>query len=246
MGLFDFLRPKAEEIDFDNLPRHIAVIMDGNGRWAQRKGLPRKSGHSVGAETFRTIATYCRDIGIKYLTVYAFSTENWKRPVDEIDTIMKLLEKYLYESIEDMEKNQVRLKFFGDTSVLSPQLRELISKTSDLSEGLRGCQVNICVNYGGRDEIIRAAARYAEEYKQGRAPVLSESAFESYLYSSGIPDPDLVIRPSGELRLSNFLLWQSAYSELYFTDKLWPDFDKAEINRAIAAYQTRNRRFGSV
>ena len=237
---------KAEEVDFSNLPRHIAIILDGNGRWAQQRYLPRTAGHAAGAETFRKIATYCRDIGLEYLTVYAFSTENWKRPKNEVDTIMSLLEKYLYEAIDRMERDKVKMCFFGDTTVLSLELQELIARTREISRHYEGCQVNICLNYGGRDEILRAVAQYAQEYKAGTAPELTEESFSRYLYSAGVPDPDLLIRPGGELRLSNFLMWQSADSELYYTDTLWPDFTEADINRAIAAYQHRDRRFGGI
>ena len=237
---------QAEEVDFNNLPRHIAIILDGNGRWAQKRGLPRTAGHAAGAETFRKIATYCRDIGLDYLTVYAFSTENWKRPQSEVDAIMELLEKYLFEAIGRMEKDHVKMEFFGDVSVLSPKLRGLIDRTREISKGYEGCQVNICLNYGGRDEIIRGIQRYAEAYKAGNAPELTEEGFAQYLFSTGVPDPDLLIRPGGELRLSNFLMWQSAYSELYFTDTLWPDFTPDEINAAIAEYQRRDRRYGGV
>ena len=237
---------KAEEIALDNLPRHIAIIMDGNGRWAKKRKMPRTAGHAVGAETFRKVATYCKNIGLDYLTVYAFSTENWKRPQEEVDAIMGLLEKYLLESIEKMERDKVKMKFFGDVSVLSPRLRELIARTEEISKRFQGCQVNICLNYGGRDEMVRAMRRYALEVSEGRANDIDEAGVSDYLYSAGIPDPDLLIRPGGEYRLSNFLMWQSAYSELYFTDKLWPDFDEKEINRAIAEFQRRERRFGGV
>ena len=239
-------RKRAEEADLSALPRHIAIIMDGNGRWARRRGLPRTAGHAAGAETFRRVATWCKDIGLEYLTVYAFSTENWKRPQQEVEAIMDLLDKYLLEAIERMERDRVKMAFFGDTSVLSPRLRSLIEETAEISSRFEGCQVNICLNYGGRDEIVRAARRYAEDFKEGRAGELSEELFASYLYSDGVPDPDLIIRPGGELRLSNFLMWQSAYSELYVTDVLWPDFDEGEMKRAIAAYQSRSRRFGGV
>lgn len=237
---------KAEEIDRSNLPRHIAIIMDGNGRWAQRRGLPRTAGHAAGAETFRKIATYCKSIGLDYLTVYAFSTENWKRPAEEVAAIMGLLEKYLLEAIEQMERDKVKMKFFGDTSMLSPKLQELIARTDEISTRFEGCQVNICLNYGGRDEILRAVRAYADEVKAGRANDVEEAAFGGYLFSAGVPDPDLIIRPSGEYRLSNFLLWQSAYAELYFTDVLWPDFTEKDVDRAIAAFQHRHRRFGGV
>lgn len=243
MGLFK-AKKAAGAVDFSNLPRHIAVIMDGNGRWAQKRGLPRTAGHAAGAETFRRVATYCKNIGLEYLTCYAFSTENWKRPEEEVQTIMGLLEKYLLEAIERMERDRVRMKFFGDTSVLSPRLRELIARTDEISTHFEGCQVNICVNYGGRDEIVRAARSYAEKVAAGAPNEITEEEFSGYLYSAGIPDPDLIIRPSGEERLSNFLLWQAAYAELYYTDTLWPDFDETEMNRAIAAFQKRSRRFG--
>lgn len=247
MSLFFKKKSKqVEEVDFQNLPRHIAIILDGNGRWAQKRGLPRTAGHAAGAETFRKIATYCKEIGLEYLTVYAFSTENWKRPQNEVDMIMELLEKYLFEAIERMEKDRVKMEFFGDVSVLSPKLQGLIARTREISKGYDGCQVNICLNYGGRDEIIRGIAKYAEEYKQGTAPELTEESFSRYLYSSNVPDPDLLIRPGGELRLSNFLMWQSAYSELYFTDTLWPDFTEHEIDSAIIAFQKRDRRYGGV
>lgn len=237
---------QAEEVDFGNLPRHIAIILDGNGRWAQKRGLPRTAGHAAGAETFRNIATYCKEIGLEYLTVYAFSTENWKRPQAEVDTIMELLEKYLFEAIDRMEKDKVKMEFFGDVSVLSPKLRGLIDRTREISKHYDGCQVNICLNYGGRDEIIRGILQFAEDYKQGTVTELTEESFNRYLFSAGVPDPDLLIRPGGELRLSNFLMWQSAYSELYFTDTLWPDFTKADINAAIAEFQRRDRRYGGV
>ena len=239
-------RMEAEEIDLSNLPRHIAIIMDGNGRWAKKRGMPRTAGHAAGAETFRQIATCCKNLGLDYLTVYAFSTENWKRPQEEVDAIMGLLEKYLGESIEKMEKDQIRLKFFGDTSVLSPKLRELIARTDALCQRLEGFQVNVCLNYGGRDEIIRAVRAYADQVKAGAANDIDEQRFGTLLYSAGIPDPELVIRPGGEQRISNFLMWQSAYSEFYFTDTLWPDFNEAEIRKAIAAYQHRDRRFGGI
>lgn len=243
MNLF---RKKAGMAEENRVPRHIAIIMDGNGRWAKKRGLPRTAGHAAGAETFRRIATYCKEKGMEQLTVYAFSTENWKRPKEEVDAIMALLEKYLVEAIEKMEKDGIRLNIMGDLSPLSPKLRELAVSTAYISDRIKGFQVNLCLNYGGRDEIVRAAQKYAEDYKNGKRTELDEQSFGNYLYSKGIPDPDLLIRPSGELRVSNFLLWQSAYSEFYFTDTLWPDFNKAEIDRAIVAYNKRSRRFGGI
>ena len=241
-------RPSAVEVDFDHLPRHVAIIMDGNGRWAKRRGLPRTAGHAAGAENFRTIATYCKDIGLEYLTVYAFSTENWKRPAEEVSAIMGLLKKYLLEAIGRMERDRVKMRFFGDLSLLDPELQSLCRRTEEISTHYEGCQVNICLNYGGRDEVLRAARAFAQACVRGekRPEDLTEKAFGAYLFSAGVPDPDLVIRPSGEIRISNFLLWQSAYAEFYFTDVLWPDFTKEELHKALAAYQGRSRRFGGV
>ena len=230
----------------DVLPRHIAIILDGNGRWAKKRGLPRTAGHAAGAETFRRIATYCKNIGIDYLTVYAFSTENWKRPREEVDAIMGLLGKYLREAVETMERDHIRLKILGDPAVLPRELRDLIDETADISTHYEGFQANVCLNYGGRDEIVRAAMRFAEDYKAGRVTALTEESFSGYMFSAGIPDPDLIIRPGGEMRLSNFLMWESAYSELIFTDVLWPDFTSADIDAAIAEYQRRDRRFGGI
>ncbi|MBE7002905.1 MAG: isoprenyl transferase [Ruminococcaceae bacterium] len=243
-----FSQKQAGQVEVSNLPRHVAVIMDGNGRWAQKRGLPRTAGHKAGAENFRTIATYCKDLGIDYLTVYAFSTENWKRPQGEVDAIMGLLDEYLHESIETMARDNIRLRFLGDVSVLSPRLRALIEETDELTRHITGFQANICLNYGGRDELVRAARRFAVECVEGkRSPEeLTEESFPDYLWSAGLPDPELLIRPGGELRVSNFLLWQCAYSEIYVTDTLWPDFGKDELDKALAWYRTRDRRFGGL
>ncbi len=231
----------------ENIPRHIAIILDGNGRWAKRRGLPRTAGHAVGAETFRKIATYCKDIGVDYLTVYAFSTENWKRPEGEVKTIMRLLNKYLQEAIDTMERDKIRMKIFGDLNALTEEQRELVRKTDEISQRYEGFQANICLNYGGRDEIVHAARRYAADLAAGKVEgELTEEQFGSYLYSAGIPDPDLLIRPGGEQRISNFLLWQCAYAEFYFTDVLWPDFSPQELDKAIAEFQRRDRRYGKV
>ena len=241
MGLFRKRGNTAGQVDMSRLPRHIAIIMDGNGRWAKKRGLPRTAGHKAGAETFRDIATYCRELGVEYLTVYAFSTENWKRPKDEVDTIMELLEQYLQEAIDTMEQDHIRLKILGDTAALSPKLQQMVAQTNAISTHYEGFQANICLNYGGRSEILRAARLCAEAGEEW-----TEENFGKYLWSAGIPDPELIIRPSGELRLSNFLLWQCAYSEFCFCDTLWPDFDRAALNRAIIDYQGRDRRFGGV
>jgi len=246
MAIFSKDKKPAGDTECLPFPRHLAIIMDGNGRWAAARGLPRTAGHAAGAETFRRIATYCQDIGLEYLTVYAFSTENWKRSESEVSAIMGLLDRYLREAIDSMERRGVRLRVLGDVTALSPELQALIDRTDRISRDIRGFQANICVNYGGRAEIVRAARRYAADAAAGRAGELTEALFADYLDSAGIPDPELIIRPSGEMRLSNFLLWQCAYSEFYFTDRLWPDFDEAEIDRAIAAYRRRDRRFGGV
>ncbi|MDL2273188.1 di-trans,poly-cis-decaprenylcistransferase [Oscillospiraceae bacterium OttesenSCG-928-G22] len=239
---------KSPLVDYDRLPKHIAIILDGNGRWAKQHGLLRKAGHAFGAENFRKVATYCRDIGIKYLTVYAFSTENWKRPPDEVSSILDLLRKYLKEAISQMERDRVRIHIMGDLRKFSAEEKALFADVNRISKEIDGCQLNICLNYGGRAEIVRAAQELASLVQlQEISPLeITESLFESALYSAGIPDPELLIRPGGELRLSNFLLWQLAYSELYFTDTFWPDFGIDELNLAIADYQSRERRFGGV
>ena len=226
-------------------PRHIAIIMDGNVRWAKKRGLPRTAGHAAGAETFRRIANYCRTLGVEYLTVYAFSTENWKRSADEISGIMRLLRRYLEEALADMEKNRVRFKFFGDLSKLSPELQALCRNAENRSADY-DVQVNFCLNYGGRDEIVHAVRGFMADVAAGKAGEedLNEQVLSNYLYSAGVPDPELIIRPSGEQRISNFLLWQSAYSEFVFLDVLWPDFAPEDLDRAIEEYHRRNRRFG--
>ena len=231
--------------EINAIPQHIAIIMDGNGRWAKKRGLPRTAGHTAGAEAFRRIANYCRTLGVKYLTVYAFSTENWKRSEEEVSGIMRLLGKYLQEALRDMEKNRVCFRFFGDLSRLSPQLQKLCAEAVNQSAEY-DVQVNFCLNYGGRDEIVRAARAFAQDVSDGKysSSDLTEELLSTYLYSKDVPDPELIIRPSGEMRTSNFLLWQSAYSEFVFMNVLWPDFGPKDLDEAIAEYQRRNRRFG--
>ena len=249
MALFKKKQAGEAELDLSRLPKHIGIIMDGNGRWAKKRGLPRTAGHAAGAETFRSIAYYCRDLGIPYLTVYAFSTENWKRPAEEVSAIMDLLRKYLIEALEKMQKDGFRIRFLGDITALPEELRDLCLETVEVGNQVDAkYQINVCLNYGGRDEIIRAAKAWAKDVAEGRvlAEDLNEEAFSRYLDSRGIPDPDLIIRPSGELRLSNFLPWQGAYSEFYFTDELWPDFDAQVLDKALVSYQSRQRRFGGV
>lgn len=230
------------------MPRHIAIVMDGNGRWATSRGLPRTAGHKAGSETFRRIATHCSNIGLEYLTVYAFSTENWSRSEAEVGAIMELLRVYLLEACEKMVGENIGLRIFGDETRLSQGLRDLIRQTDELSKQTDGLRVNVCLNYGSRMEITRAARLLAQEVQAGRlTPAdITEEKLSEMMYSGGIPDPELVIRPGAEKRLSNFLLWQSAYSELYFTDTLWPDFEDAELDGAIEWFRGRKRRFGGV
>ena len=230
------------------LPRHIGIIMDGNGRWAKRRSLPRSAGHRQGARTFRTISRYCRDIGIEYLTVYAFSTENWKRPQEEIDAIMNLLRDYLNELERHSDEDEGVLRFIGDTAPLAEDLRLRIDEVQARTAGRPGITVNIALNYGGRAEIVRAVQRAAELAVSGEISpdAVDEALVDSLLYTAGQPPVDLIIRPSGEQRLSNFMLWQGAYAELVFMDVLWPDFAPADLDRALEEYQRRSRRFGGI
>ncbi|HJC21668.1 MAG TPA: isoprenyl transferase [Candidatus Butyricicoccus avicola] len=255
MGIFDRLtgrgpRASGEERKDRPVPRHIAVIMDGNGRWAKKRGLPRKAGHKVGAETFRTIATYCKDIGVKYFTVYAFSTENWKRPQDEVDALMNLFRTYLKEAAETMVARGVAVRVLGDLSVLPADIQRQIDEVHALADtlGEDAATASLCINYGGRDEIKNAVRALAHDVQAGRLRPedITEDTISAHLYTAHMPDPDLIIRPSGEVRTSNFLLWQSAYSEYYFTDVLWPDFSTKDMDAAIDDFNRRSRRFGGV
>ena len=241
-------KKKLPAPDRAQLPRHIAVVMDGNGRWAQKRGMPRTFGHSAGSETFQKDAEYLSDLGIEYFTVYAFSTENWKRPPEEVQEILRLLEKYLHKAIREMREKNIRLQFFGDLTPFSPELRALIDETNAISRTTTGMLVSVCLNYGGRAELVRAARLLAEQCAAGTLSPedIDERRFSGCLYSADIPDPDLMIRPGGEVRLSNFLLWQNAYTEFYFSDVLWPDFDQRQMDAAILAYQQRKRRFGGI
>ncbi len=229
------------------LPQHIGLIMDGNGRWAKKRGLPRQAGHKVGASTFQKIVRYCNKIGIRYLTVYAFSTENWKRPPEEVEAIMNLLRSFLKDAKNHRAEN-VRTRFIGDRSVLAPDLQELMADCEKESASFTGLTLNVAVNYGGRDEIVHAAKQFAKDAVAGNASpdALDEALFSSYLYTKDQPDIDLIIRPSGEMRLSNFLLWQAAYAEYVFMDVLWPDFNEKYLEQALSEYANRNRRFGGV
>lgn len=228
------------------MPVHVAAIMDGNGRWAQSRGLPRVAGHKEGSETFRRAAEFMNDIGVKYFTVYAFSAENWKRPVEEVSAIMGLLEKYLYEAIDSMAEKNIRLNFFGDTTVLPQKLQRLIERTKAISVNQSGLCVNVCFNYGGRQEIARAASLAAEALRDGQIDAITPDVLSGFMYSAGIPDPELIIRTGNEQRLSNFLLWQCAYSEFYISEKMWPDITEDDLATAIKSFMGRKRRFGGL
>ena len=229
------------------MPVHIGFIMDGNGRWAKNRGLPRKFGHREGAKTFEKIVDYCKEIGIKYISFYAFSTENWKRPKDEIEAIIDLFRKYIDDVREHIDKD-VKVIFLGDKSVFDDVLRKKMLKLEEDSKDFTTMTLLIAVNYGGRDEIIRAVRNVAIQYKNNQLDIssINEDFFGKHLDTSGIPDVDLLIRPSGEMRLSNFLIWQSAYAEFYYTNVLWPDFSPKELDKAILDYSKRGRRFGGV
>ena len=225
------------------MPRHIAIIMDGNGRWAKKRSLPRSAGHAAGAKTFKTIARYCNKIGLEYLTVYAFSTENWKRPKEEIDGIMSLLRDYLKDAKNFKDEN-IKVKFIGNLEPLADDIKELIKENEQGSEKATGLRLNIAINYGGRDEITNAVRKIVADGIM--AEDITGETVSSYLYTAGMPDPDYIIRPSGEYRLSNYLIWQSAYAEYWFSDILWPDFTPKHLENAIDDYNRRNRRFGGI
>lgn len=225
------------------LPEHIAIIMDGNGRWAKKRSLPRTAGHVAGAKTFKDIARYCNKIGLKYLTVYAFSTENWKRPEDEVAGIMNLLRDYLKDA-ENFKDENIKVRFIGNLEPLADDIKALIKKNEDGSKNATGLNLNIAINYGGRDEITNAVKKLIE--KGISAEDITEQTISNHLYTAGMPDPDFIIRPSGEYRLSNYLIWQSAYAEYWFSDVLWPDFGPKHLEKAIDDFNHRNRRFGGV
>lgn len=230
----------------EKMPKHIAIIMDGNGRWAKKRGLPRKAGHKAGAETLEKIISAARELGLEHLTVYAFSTENWKRSQEEVDAIMNLLRQYLKNYFKKFIKDDVRMNVIGDINRLDADIQKQIMEIEQLSKEKTGLFVHIALNYGGRDELRRAMTKMAQEVVEGRLlpEEMTEDCIAGYLDTAGTPDPELVIRTSGEERISNFLLWQAAYSEFYFCDTLWPDFTKTELEKAVFAYQNRERRFG--
>jgi undecaprenyl diphosphate synthase len=235
-----------EEIDKEKLPRHIAIIMDGNGRWAKKKFLNRISGHIKGVDAVREIVTACRELGIKVLTLYAFSIENWKRPKEEVVALMGLLKEYLLKEVDEMAKNNIRLRAIGRVEDLPHDVQHTLQETIKRTEGCDGMVLNLALSYGGRSEILHAIQRIISDFQKGKIKPeeIIPQRFSQYLWTHGIPDPDLLIRTSGEFRISNFLLWQIAYTELYVTETLWPDFDRKELLKAIADYQSRERRFG--
>lgn len=225
------------------MPEHIAIILDGNGRWAKKRSLPRSAGHVAGAKTFKTIARYCNKIGLKYLTVYAFSTENWKRPKEEVDGIMNLLKDYLRDA-KNFKEDNIQVKFIGDRTHLDEEIQALMQEDEEGSKDATGLKLNIAINYGGRNEITNAVKNIISE---GIAPEdITEQIISDHLYTAGMPDPDFIIRPSGEYRLSNYLIWQSAYAEYWFSDILWPDFKPKDLDKAIDDFNHRNRRFGGI
>lgn len=229
------------------VPNHIAIILDGNGRWAKKRGMPRSFGHVKGCENLEDICEVAKELGVKYLTVYAFSTENWKRSKEEVDGLMKLFRNYLKKCIKISQKNNMRVKVIGDITAFDSDIQESIEKLEDFSKDFTDLHFQIALNYGSRDEITRAVNRMLEDQKAGKLETpVSEDTISGYLDTAGLPDPDLIIRTSGELRLSNYLLWQLAYSEFYFTDVPWPDFKKEELVKAIEKYNERDRRYGGV
>ncbi|MFM7365487.1 MAG: isoprenyl transferase [Cuspidothrix sp.] len=236
------------DLNKELLPQHVAVIMDGNGRWAKRQGLPRIMGHKAGVDALKDLLRCCKDWGIKALTAYAFSTENWKRPQEEVEFLMSLFQRVLRQELREMVEENVQIQFVGNLQALPKALQAEISRSMTETKNNQSIKFTVATNYGGRQEILQACRAIAQKVQEGilKPEEISEELFESHLYTAGIADPDLLIRTSGEMRLSNFLLWQMAYGEIYITDTLWPDFDRQEFHRALSAYQQRERRFGKV
>ena len=249
--MFSLFKKKSKKKNITvigNVPQHIAIIMDGNGRWAKQKNLPRTMGHKAGVETIREIVKECNRIGVKYLTLYAFSTENWKRPQEEISTLMKLLIEYLNKEVDDLHKNNVVVNHIGDISKLPQACQSDLVHAYNKTKNNTGVTMNLALNYGGRDEILSAVKKLIREYDNGKLGIadINEQNFSNHLYTAGMPDPDLIIRPSGEKRVSNFLLWQCAYSEFWYSNIYWPDFTVEDLHKAIDEFQKRDRRFGGV
>ena len=230
------------------VPAHIGIIMDGNGRWAKKRGLPRSVGHSYGAKTFKHMTRYISRRGVKFLTLYAFSTENWKRPLSEVNALMKIFRQYLVDSLTNFREDDIKVVFIGDRSAFPEDIIQLINETEEVAKDRKGMQLNIAMNYGGRAEIVHAVQQLCQETKDGllQPNAVTEEALSQYLYTAGQPDPDLIIRTGGEHRLSNFMLFQAAYAEFYSTETLWPDFGEADFEKALMAFQQRSRRFGGV
>ncbi|MFA5881787.1 MAG: isoprenyl transferase [Eubacteriales bacterium] len=245
---FERFKELEESLDVSRLPVHIAIIMDGNGRWATRRGLPRAMGHRAGVESLREIVKTCSSLGVRFLTVYAFSTENWKRPAEEVNILMDLLVEYLKIEIRDLHENNVRVNAIGRIDELPDKARKALSDAGEYTAANKGLTLNLALNYGGRNEIAEAVKQIGVDVaaRKLKPHDIDEDVISHYLYTSGMPDPDLLIRPSGELRISNFLLWQSAYSEFWYSPVLWPDFRKVHLLEAIADYQSRQRRFGGL
>lgn len=243
-----FHKNKTKDIDLNNLPRHIGIIMDGNGRWAKKRGLPRSAGHKAGAESLKKIITEANNLGVKYITVYAFSTENWKRPQAEVDYLMGLLMDYLVNAEKTLAGENVVIRAIGSRKELSDEMCRQIVKTEEFTKNNTGIVMNIALNYGGREEIVNAVKAISEDVKADKikAEDITEETIQKNLYTSEQSDVDLLIRTSGEMRLSNFMLWQVSYAEMWFTDKLWPDFKPADLREAIHDFQNRGRRFGGV
>ncbi len=246
MAFFKLFNSKKKQYDKNTLPKHVAIIMDGNGRWAKKRSLPRMMGHRAGADALRKVSRFAGNMGIEYITAYAFSTENWKRSDEEVSGLMSLLLEYLKNAEKELGGDDVRIRVIGDTTRFSDEIREQIERVERVTKDNKSVTVTLALNYGARDEILRAARSLATDVKNDKIEEkeIDEKLFSSRLYTEYMPDPDLVIRTSGEMRISNYLLWQISYSEFYFTDVLWPDFDEKEFMKAIDAYLMRNRRFG--
>lgn len=251
--MLDIFKSKKEEkqdfsLDMNNIPNHIAIIMDGNGRWAKKRNLPRSMGHKAGVETIRRILKEAKRLGVKNLTLYAFSTENWARPKEEVGALMKLLFAYLKSEVKECNQNGVKMNVFGNVDRLPKECQDALNEAMETTKNNTNINLNLALNYGGRDEIVRAMQLISSDVKENKIKIedINDNLVEKYLYTKGIPDPDLIIRPSGEQRLSNFLLWQCAYSEFWYSDINWPEFKEEDLRKAIADYQNRDRRFGKV
>ncbi len=250
-NMFFRKNPKQQNkdtIDMTRIPKHIGIIMDGNGRWAKSKGLPRKAGHRQGAKTIENITDYCASIGVEVITAYAFSTENWNRPKEEVDALMDLLYEYLIQVEEKFKNNKIKFMVIGDISRFSPKLQEAIEHAIEVTKDGDRIIINLALSYGGRDEIVRASKKLYDDISKNKLSVddVNEEVFSRYLDTHGLPEVDMIIRPSGEQRLSNFLLWQAAYAEFWYSDICWPDFSSSDMDAAIIAYQKRDRRYGGV